>query len=202
MKDPANIAEICELQPDFLGYIFYPRSPRYVGAVPDPEIFRITVKGIHKTGVFVDEALPAILDISDRFGLDTVQLHGKETPVLCAQLREKGLTVIKAMGLRPEEPDSWMPYTEHVDYLLFDTPSDNHGGTGKKFDWSSIDRTISIPFFLSGGIGPADAEKIAEMDLTGLAGVDINSRFEHHPGMKNRDKVEKFINSIRNDRAW
>lgn len=187
------------LEPDLIGYIFYPPSPRFVGEEPDPELFSIPQAGIKKTGVFVNEPAEALVAKARAAGLDTLQLHGEEDPALCRRLRKEGFTVIRALPFSAEHRQQWQAYRGAVDFLLWDTPTKQRGGSGRQFDWSQLDPGIDIPFFLSGGIGPDDAQTILALDHAFLAGIDINSRFELGPGIKDLMLIGEFFKIIRND---
>lgn len=199
MKDPDNIREVVNLRPDLLGFIFYPLSPRYIGENPENNLFREIPSGIGKTGVFVNAKLESVLFHSKRFGLHFVQLHGEETPEECRELAMHELQVIKAF--RADASFSFevlSQYAPFCRFFLFDTATSQYGGSGKHFDWRLLDRYMGpVPFFLSGGIGPEDAEKLTEFSHPFLAGVDINSRFETSPGVKNIEMLKKFITTIR-----
>ncbi len=197
-----NILAIADSSPDLMGYIFYPKSKRYVGDDPDPEIFSRIPKTIQKTGVFVNAERKNIIDKINRYNLQNVQLHGDETPYVCARLKKENVTIIKAIrvedGFYSAEIADYLPV---VDYFLFDTGGKSYGGTGKKFNWDVLDRYMfQKPFFLSGGIDPGDAGKVLKMKHPFLKGIDINSRFESAPGVKNTAQVKTFISRIRNEK--
>lgn len=194
-----DILRLNHLAPDFIGYIFYPPSPRFVGNDPDPELFRIPHPGIKKTGVFVNEPAETLVAKARAAGLDALQLHGEEDPALCRQLREDGFTVIRALPFSTEHRQNWKAFRGAVDFLLWDSPTQLRGGSGQKFDWNRLDPDIDIPFFLSGGIGPDDAENILALDHAFLDGIDINSRFELAPGVKDLSLIGEFFKIIKND---
>jgi len=200
ITDPVNAAEVAAACPDYMGFIFHPASKRYVGNEPDVALFsRIPCK-ILKTGVFVNAHPGIIITAVHEYGLDIVQLHGNETPGYCRSLREAGLKIIKAFRMNPEFNFSVLQsYEETCDYFLFDTFTGSGGGSGLKFDWKILDNYLyDKPFFLSGGIGPGDIEKIKEIRHFSLLGVDINSRFEISPGIKDHKKVNEFIKLLKN----
>ena len=198
MTDPENVQEIAATNPDFMGFIFYPGSLRYIGDKPADSLFRSVPSHIRKTGVFVNEDITAIIDSVKLFGLDLVQLHGNEPAEYCKYLKNEGLTIIKAFGINnlsdfkiPE------PYMDVCEYFLFDTKTERYGGSGHKFDWVRINEYhLDKPFFLGGGIGPEDATLIKQMNHPHLFAVDINSRFETRPGIKEIKKIKDFINEI------
>ena len=192
MKYTQNRQEVEKLDVDFLGYIFYGPSKRFVGETPEPGLFS-TEKP--KVGVFVDENAFEILALSRNLGFEWVQLHGKENPKTCQLLKRQGLKIIKAFSVDENfDFENTLPYEKVANYFLFDTKTENHGGSGQKFNWSVLDKYDGhIPFFLSGGIGPEDAESILKINHPKLTGVDVNSGFEDEPGLKNTEKLEKFI---------
>jgi phosphoribosylanthranilate isomerase len=193
------VKEIGEAKPDFMGFIFYTGSKRYVGEETENELFKNVPAGIVRTGVFLNEDINIIVNISIRTGLEMIQLHGNESPAACAELKSTGLTVVKAFNVG-EEFDFEYPemYASACDYFLFDTKSPVYGGSGKKFDWRNLEEySMDKPFFLSGGIGPGDVEAVKSVINRGLYAVDINSRFEIAPGIKDPGKVRKFIKDIK-----
>jgi len=198
MRDPGNIRDVGLLRPDFMGFIFYPGSKRYVGDSSE-NLFENVPEGVNKVGVFVNEEVRNIIRLAGNHGFTYVQLHGNETPDECRQLGLSGLIVIKAFSLSGKkdlEPVS--SYENTCDYLLFDTPGAGWGGTGKQFDWSLLyDLESSQPFFLSGGIGAEDLEALKKLDLPGLYAVDVNSRFETAAGIKDIAALDGFIKKLR-----
>lgn len=196
---PENIEAVCALEPDFVGYIFYPGSKRYVGKKPDPAIFGIPGDGILKTGVFVNEEIYKVEESFSMYRLDLVQLHGEESPQYCQKMKDAGIPVIKVLNQDSVNGGSGPgAYKKGVDYLLFDTPGKEYGGTGRKFDWDLLDKSfIPIPFLLSGGIGPEDGTAIRELRHERLFGIDLNSRFELSPGLKDVNLLEGFMKEIR-----
>lgn len=199
MRETHNILDAAELRPDLIGFIFYCKSPRYAVGQLDPEITAKLPGEIRKAGVFVNADYKEITGIVRRFSLDIVQLHGNETPDLCQLIMEKGIPVIKAFNIR-ESVDfklctAFMPYTE---YFLFDTSTSGHGGSGMKFDWKILeDYDQSHPFFLSGGIASLDVKNIFEITNPSFYGIDLNSRFEIKPGLKDIKTLKTFISDIR-----
>lgn len=198
MRDSLNIKEISDTGPDYLGFIFYSRSKRYIGKDPDPNLFRQVRKGILKVGVFVDEEEHTVLEIAGRYALDLVQLHGSEPPHYCQRVRSHRIRVIKAFGMEDDfDFNRLEPYMDSCDYFLFDTKSVHHGGTGMKFNWNLIaNYQLQVPFFLSGGLGPEDIPAINTFRHPALHAVDINSRFETEPGIKNTEQIREFIKDL------
>lgn len=194
LRDPANIRAVAALGPDLLGMVFHRASPRYAG-----DDFRVPADvRIPAIGVFVNEGREAILRRVEQAGLAGVQLHGSETPDLAAELRAEGLLVIKAIAVGPDfDPMSVLPFHGNVDHFLFDTKSPAHGGTGKRFDWSVLEGLpAGTPFLLSGGIGPNDAQEVTALEMGDLCGVDVNSRFETAPGVKDIAMLEVFMDTL------
>jgi len=197
MKDPENLEQLCELSPEFVGFIFYSNSTRFVGPRPDPALFQIPGPEIKKVGVFVNQEITQVKRAVNAFNLDMVQLHGGETVEYCRELAGEGIQVIKAAD-PGERPDALERYRSVVDLFLFDSAGEGGGGTGRKFDWDLLQHmNIRVPYLLSGGIGPGDAEVLKSSCFTGMAGIDINSRFELSPGMKDIKLLRRFINELR-----
>ena len=202
MRDPENISGVVAALPDYLGFIFYPKSKRFVGLEPSPELLAVIPESVKKVGVFVDETPDNVLEICKICKLDVVQLHGQETPEYCRQIRNSGITVFKAFSV-DEQFDFVMleTYSGVCDYFLFDTKGQLPGGTGQKFNWQILDNyQLNVPFFLSGGIGPDDLNTIREFSHPQLFGIDINSGFEIKPALKYIGKVQEFISEIRNSK--
>ena len=170
-----------------------------MGDQPDNALFSIPENRVARVGVFVNEPLLSVKRVFDSGRVDMVQLHGTESPEYCKALVNEGIHVIKAM--EPEflqRDESLKTYYGVAHYLLFDTPGEGYGGTGRKFNWDQLGGyTLPVPFMLSGGIDPADGPAIRELDLLWFHGVDVNSRFETAPGLKNVELLEGFINEIR-----
>ncbi|MCQ2228512.1 MAG: phosphoribosylanthranilate isomerase [Bacteroidales bacterium] len=196
MTDIDNISKILFLEPDFLGFIFYPKSPRYVVGKLKPEMLSIIPESVKRVGVFVNSSEAEMRQTASTYGLKVIQLHGEEKPTVCKRLREEGFEVIKAFSIESEQDfEKVWEYTEHVDYFLFDTKTPGYGGSGQEFDWQLILRQpIRKPWFLSGGISN---DNIAAAAQTGAAVLDLNSKFETAPGMKDYDKLSDALSSIR-----
>lgn len=199
MKEPENLQQVCGLGPDFVGYIFFRASARYVGEKPDEALFSIPGDRVSRVGVFVNEPLLSLRNIVEAGWVDVVQLHGSETPEYCKTLVNEGIHVIKAIG--PKHLDTIEKLEDYygvVHYFLVDAASEGSGGSGEKFDWALLKKyTLPIPFLLSGGIGPGDANSIRNLDHLLLRGLDVNSRFEEAPGRKNIKSLKGFIKEIR-----
>ena len=197
MTQVKQIRELEEMGIAFAGFIFYPKSPRYVGkfgiSAGELKKERIT---INKVGVFVNATEQEILQKVDEWRLHMVQLHGDESPKFCEHISNH-ITTIKAFRLGDGMNVEWKiyPYKDAVDMYLFDTVGVNYGGTGHQFDWRILDGvSINKPFFLGGGIGPGDASQVKQFAALHpeLFSIDINSKFEVSPGVKDLDKVRQF----------
>jgi phosphoribosylanthranilate isomerase len=203
MTQLAQVKQLDEMGVDFAGFIFYPKSPRYVvNHLAGEELKKAKVR-LGKVGVFVHATYDEVMKHVDDYGLDMVQLHGDETPRFCEQLANY-VTVIKCFRLQDNDPIDWImrPYEESCDMFLFDTLGVGYGGTGKKFNWDILKTTIMNKlFFLSGGIEPEDAEKLKlfakETVAKKLFSIDINSKFEIAPGIKDMEKIKKMIEDLK-----
>jgi len=199
MRDPGNISGVVTASPDYMGFIFYPKSKRFVGFEPSPEVLDIIPGTTKKVGVFVDETPAKVLKIVQNWNLDVVQLHGHETPEYCQKIRDSAITVFKAFSVDEQfDFSSLNAYSGVCDFFLFDTKGQLPGGTGQKFNWQLLTNYKGdVPFFLSGGIGPEDLEAIRHFDHPRWRGIDINSGFEISPALKDIEKVKSFISGIR-----
>lgn len=198
MRDAGNIAQVAALKPDYLGFIFYPPSPRCCVGL-NPDVIASLPKNVEPVMVSVDMSETEVTELASRYGFHTVQLHGHESPEMCLNLRNAGLKVVKAMGMRSAESlDKLREFEGAVDIFLLDTFTPSKGGSGRKFDWKILDAyNLEESFMLSGGIGPEDAEAILALRHPKFEGVDLNSRFETAPGMKNILLLKDFLRSIR-----
>lgn len=198
MTTPANIREISSLSPDYLGLIFHRPSPRNACGL-DPKELSAFFGKVKFVGVFVNMPLEEIKSIAGRYGLSAVQLHGDESPAYCKSLKDNGLEVWKAAGVETaDDIDSLGRYAACVDRIVLDRKSAARGGSGRKFDWRLLDSyTMPVPFMLGGGIGPEDSGAINAMKHPRLAGIDLNSRFESSPGIKNFKLLDEFLRKIK-----
>ena len=191
MRHEANIRAVEALGIDMMGFIFWPGSSRCVSSPPAylPERCR-------RVGVFVDEDADRVRRIADACALDCVQLHGRETPDYCARL--SAYTVIKAFSIATAaDLPQTDAYADVASYFLFDTKGRSAGGNGTKFDWEVLQAyTGSTPFLLSGGIGPDDAAAVSAFSHPRCVGIDINSRFELRPGLKDTAAIAAFIDRL------
>lgn len=198
MKFPENITTVAALHPDFMGFIFYPKSPRYAEPL-HIETLNSLPKSIKKIGVFVNENMENILTIAHKYNLDGLQLHGTELESMCAELHKAGYIVIKAFPIAEAYNFKvTKKYEGTCDYFLFDTKTEAYGGSGVKFNWGMLDEyTGDTPFLLSGGIAADDTEAILKIEHPQFAGVDLNSKFEISPGLKDVELLKQFITTIK-----
>ena len=225
MREPENIRAVSVLGIDMMGFIFWKGSPRFVqmissqaGIIPDYSLERLNkgrgkveestsiIEQPKRVGVFVDDMPQSIVTRVFNYGLDFVQLHGEESRVMIENLRrtlepdiKQGVKIIKALSIeKPEDVSRYKEYEGVVDMFLFDTKCKTVGGSGEQFDWSVLDQYDGeTPFLLSGGIGPDDVERVKSFKHPQFAGIDLNSRFEIEPGLKDVEALRRFINAIR-----
>ena len=191
MREAENIREVEALGIDLMGFIFWPKSSRYVSEVP--EYMPTSCK---RVGVFVDEDPEQVMRIADTYALDIIQLHGSESPEVVRRLHNRN--IIKAISVKcREDIATYKAYEGMVDYFLFDTKAQLPGGSGQQFDWNILSAYDGkTPFLLSGGIGPEDAERIRVFHHPQCVGIDLNSRFEQSPGLKDVHKLKMFLQKI------
>ncbi|GAB2982005.1 phosphoribosylanthranilate isomerase [Mucilaginibacter puniceus] len=193
-----NIEAVAALAPDYIGFICYEPSPRYVKDIPVDLLAKLP-SSVYKTAVFVDEKEETINGLIDTFGFNAIQLHGNESPDFANSFRDK-VTVFKAFGVNADfDFEELTHYANKVDYFLFDTKTDLHGGSGKTFDWSILDNyTLNVPFFLSGGLSLDNLAEVKTITHPQFFGVDLNSKFETSPGVKDIEKLKKAFNMLNN----
>ena len=215
MRDAQNIREVSQLGVDMIGMIFYPKSPRYVemqsshaGIIPDYVKEDINIKSAKspaRVGVFVDDMVQNIVTRVVNYHLDYVQLHGNEPREMCENLRltldpdiRPGIKIIKAISVSDaSDIQKYKEYVGAVDLFLFDTKCKTVGGSGRQFDWQVLEQYDGeIPFLLSGGIGPEDASRLHAFHHPKCIGIDLNSRFEIEPGVKDVEKLKGFLNEM------
>jgi phosphoribosylanthranilate isomerase len=207
MTLPEQVMALDEMGVDLAGFIFYPKSPRYIGNKISPEKMKQIKGKIAKVGVFVNMPYDDLMKTVDDYRLDMVQLHGDETPIFCEKVSNY-VTVVKAFRLSDNDPIEWMvkPFHDYSDMYMFDTLGSGYGGTGKKFDWEVLKKSvINKIYFLSGGIEAGDVEKLKEF-ITEPAGkklfaIDINSKFEVSAGIKDIEKVRKFVTGLKSGKT-
>lgn len=201
IKSKENVEFVSALDIDMVGLNFYPPSVRYISPDISPNHFALLPKKIKKVGVFVNESQEKIDAIASKFDLDYIQLHGDESVEFCKSISQKYKT-IKVFRVTKETDISVTYDFSFVDYFLFDTATKHFGGSGKKFDWSQLEKyNGDTPFLLSGGIGPTDAMAILEYDHPQFFGIDINSKFESAPGIKHAQLVIPFVQKIIDSRT-
>jgi phosphoribosylanthranilate isomerase len=193
MRDAENIAAVASLRPQYLGFIFYPKSPRFVG-----ESFDIPANlpaSIKRVGVFVNESNTVIIAKSKSLKLDFVQLHGIESPAQCVELKATGLGVIKVFSIDDDfNFELTKQYREVVDYFLFDTKGKYYGGNAATFNWSILERyDQEIPFFLSGGLSLENVNTLGDITKMNIHALDLNSGVEISPGLKDLEKIRTIM---------
>jgi len=200
LTNAQNIREILKVSPpDYLGFIFYEHSSRYMPALLNPEEVQTLPGEIKKTGVFVNSSVNHIIKMAKVYGLHALQLHGEESPEECERLQSLGLTIIKAFRIGASFDNVLLKkYLNVCDYFLFDTAGLCKGGNGKKFNWNILGSySLNKPYFLSGGIKPEDAALISGINDHRLYGIDVNSGFETEPGIKVPSGIQKFTTQLK-----
>lgn len=199
MREPQNIREVAALAINWIGFIFYERSKRFVERCPTEQQATDSEQlSPKKVGVFVNATIESMMEKASAYKLDYLQLHGNESPEDCHTLQKRGYSLIKAFPIATKEDfEKTREYEGRVDYFLFDTRCEGYGGSGKRFDWSILtEYEGETPFLLSGGIRPENAEAIRNFRHPRFAGIDLNSGFEIEPGLKDIDKLKNFIQQI------
>lgn len=196
MKDPTNIVEVAMLSPDWMGFIFYEKSPRFVG---DDFVMPSIPSSIKKVGVFVNESSERILFLSKKYSFDFVQLHGDEPIAQLAELKSNGLKIVKAFRIDIDfNFETTVPYQKYADYFLFDTKGKHYGGNNETFNWGLLKNyNQQIPFLLSGGLNRNNISSLSVVEGTNCVGYDFNSGVEIEPGVKDIDKVKQVIKFLR-----
>ena len=198
MRDKVNIEQVAELGIDYMGFIFYEGSKRFVGDLLEVDCLSKLPTGMKKVGVFVNAPISEVIKLANKYGLDFVQLHGEETPQYVAELFALHISVIKAFAIDEKfDFKSISSYHPFADYFLFDTKGEQKGGTGKKFNWALLKNyDQKIPFFLSGGIDLGDIEEIQGLNHLNIHAIDVNSKFEMAPGLKNIDRIAQLVEKM------
>lgn len=196
MREAENIRAVEEAGADYMGFICYDRSPRYVAETPT------YLPSCRRVGVFVNADYATVLHRIKALKLDLVQLHGKESPELCCLLKQQGVGVIKAFALRHnKDVTQTIPYDnrETCDFFLFDTPCESYGGSGHTFNWQLLESyTGHTPFFLSGGLNADSLSALTHFHHPRWIGIDVNSGFETAPALKDSDALRTFIKQFKN----
>ena len=210
MRTPENISALLEIPIDFIGFIFYPQSTRYVGKKGLDKWIGNNTEAfgeVKKVGVFVNAEVEEILNSVHDYQLDYIQLHGNESAEYCRELSilwqvssVRKARMIKAFSIDEEfDFSSTEAYAPYCSYFLFDTKGKNPGGNGFTFDWSLLEAYQGVtPFLLSGGLDPDSVKEIKALDFPQLSGIDINSRFETEPGVKDIESIQTFIQQVKN----
>ncbi len=202
LTNEKNIQEIIKnAHPDYLGFLFYPNSSRYVIGRLEPDDISNISGNIQKTGIFVNSPTNWVMKQAEKYNLSALQLHGEESPAYCEKLKSEGFEIIKVFKIKDEMDFLRMSsYLSVADSFLFDTAGKFRGGNGIKFNWNILKSyKHDMPYFLSGGIRPEDANPINTIQDPRLIGIDINSGFEIQPGIKDPAKVQSFKNKINNE---
>ena len=200
MRQQGNIEELVALKPNFIGFIFYEKSPRFVGEELSEEYVKTIPKNIKKVGVYVNANPGYILDMVKKYDLQYAQLHGNEMPDICRSLRQKGVNIIKAFSIDEKFNFAMLNnYKSFCDLFLFDTKGIMPGGNGVPFDWKLLKKYDNEkPFFISGGIGLDNIEEIIALSKTlPVYGIDVNSVFETEPGVKDISKLKELFGLVR-----
>lgn len=201
MRNPDNICQIAAINIDWIGFIFYYKSPRFFSPEGTEVLDQIAVinRQLKRVGVFVNASIDEMMETAIRYKLDYLQLHGGESSSTCHTLYKRGYSLIKAFSIAAEEDlVQTKEYEDYVEYFLFDTKCEGYGGSGKRFDWSVLSSYKGkIPFLLSGGITPDSLKDIRRLQHPRLCGIDLNSGFETEPGHKDVNKINCFIKEIR-----
>ena len=201
MRDPENIRQVAALEPDYMGFIFYEGSKRYAEGHITPELLAELPKSVKKTGVFVNATTETIEATVDKYKLDAVQLHGRETPRQCSEVKQLGVEVIKVFSVDDKFVfENTLLYEAVADYFLFDTKGQEYGGNGFPFDWELLKGYLSPkPYFLSGGINPENVKQLDKVRPKPFA-IDVNSGFEQEPGLKKVEELKGLFELVKKDK--
>lgn len=193
MRDSENIRAIEQTKADLMGFIFHPKSPRFVAS-----LLEYMPKKQKRVGVFVNASLEQILAKAQKFSLEYIQLHGDEPPAFCSELKNRGLKVIRAQRIANADDIIRAESYNMADLMIFDTKTELYGGSGKKFNWQLLENYKGcVPFLLSGGIRSDTFEEIKAFFHPQFAGIDLNSGFEISPALKDVGKLNNFIEKIK-----
>lgn len=193
MRDSENIRAIEQTKADLMGFIFHPKSPRFVASLPE-----YMPKKQKRVGVFVNASFEQILAKAQKFSLEYIQLHGDEPPAFCSELKNRGLKVIRAQRIANADDIIRAESYNMADLMIFDTKTELYGGSGKKFNWQLLENYKGcVPFLLSGGIRSDTFEEIKAFFHPQFAGIDLNSGFEISPALKDVGKLNNFIEKIK-----
>lgn len=195
MRSASNIKDLGALDIDFIGFIFYHKSSRNVEELPLIDL----PENIHRVGVFVNASVAEIEQRARAFSLNYIQLHGDESPEFCEKLQKKGYQILKAFAVDEHFDFKILEaYEACCTYFLLDAKGKSYGGNGIQFDWRVLDQyTSQKPFFLSGGIDLESIESVLNLDLAQLYGIDVNSKFEVSPALKDISKIKQLVKKIK-----
>ncbi|MDR3142878.1 MAG: phosphoribosylanthranilate isomerase [Tannerellaceae bacterium] len=201
MRHPGNIRQVASIDINWIGFIFYRKSPRFLfldHKEMDDEL-PAACRQPERVGVFVNASVEEMIETALQYKLDYLQLHGNESPDVCHTLYKRGYSLIKAFSIATENDlIQTKAYEDKAAYFLFDTKCEGYGGSGKRFDWAVLSSyTGKTPFLLSGGITPGSMEDVRQFQHPRLCGIDLNSGFETEPGRKDADKINSFVKEIR-----
>ncbi|WP_276496060.1 phosphoribosylanthranilate isomerase [Pontibacter litorisediminis] len=198
MRDPENIRQVAALRPDYMGFIFYEGSKRYAEGHITPELLAELPASIKKTGVFVNAPFESIKATVEKYKLDAVQLHGKESPRGCAEVKNLGVEVIKVFSVDDRFVfENTLLYESCADYFLFDTKGQEYGGNGIPFDWELLKGYLSPkPYFLSGGLNLENVKHLDKVRRQPYA-LDVNSGFEQEPGLKKVEELKLLFEQVK-----
>lgn len=196
MKFPDNVQSVASLHPDYMGFIFYKESPRFVGG---DFSLQGEYEATRKVGVFVNETTGEILRKLKSIDSTTAQLHGNESVAQCDDLKSRGIEVIKVFSVDDDfDFQKTNDYKDVADYFMFDTRGKLYGGNAKTFDWTILERyDQSVPFFLSGGLNTDNVKVLSRLDGMNIHAVDLNSGVEDEPGLKNIDKIKSIMSCLK-----
>jgi len=200
MKFPHNLNKVAQMKPDYLGFIFYPKSRRYMPDTLKPQDLKNLPKRTKKVGVFVNATTEEMLHQAKAYRLDLLQLHGQESAEQCQELQQAGYSIIKVFNIGSDQFDFAQldAYKPFVQFFLFDTKGQQPGGNGETFDWSQLRRyDQEVPFFLSGGISLDNVAQLKELRYFNIHAVDVNSRFEVEPGIKDVNMLQKLKDQMK-----
>jgi phosphoribosylanthranilate isomerase len=200
MRYPGNIRQLASINVNWIGFIFYKKSPRFLSLdyTELDDQLSATSHQPERVGVFVNASVEEMIETALRYKLNYLQLHGNESPAVCYTLYKRGYSLIKAFSIATEKDlIQTKGYEDKVEYFLFDTKCEGYGGSGKRFDWAVLSSyTGKTPFLLSGGITPGNIEDVRRFQHPRLHGIDLNSGFETKPGLKDIDKINSFFKEI------
>ena len=197
MRDAENIRQLLVLKPDYMGFIFFEKSPRYVGDDLDEDLLKSFPNSTQKVGVFVNAPIEYLKEQVRKYELNMVQLHGDESVDYVAELYTPGIRVIKVFPVGASFNPELSRYKPFVEFFLFDTKGQARGGSGKTFDWNLLKNyDLNLSFFLSGGIGLENVGDLSNLEGLPVHAIDVNSRFEQAPGLKNIEMIRQLKNEL------